>query len=500
MAAPLIPLKFPAGMNTNDAEYSAKGRWVRGNLVRWVDGAMRPVGGWEAFGQTVFPEATRALLAWQTNAGQTLLAVGTASHLYVHDGSQATDITPNDLAAGRGDGQAGLGFGSDDYGTGDYGVPRSSGGGLSLAATAWDLDTWGEQLVAFSPADGRIFLWATGDPEAAEINPAAPIDNSGVVVTDERFVMALGADGDPRRVSWCSQEDYTTWSAASNNTAGSFQLETDGHIMAGVQLPGEVLVFTSSDVHAVRYVGSPYIYGRERLGRNCGIIARKAHAEAEGFCVWMTREGFMLYDGRPRALPCEVWRSVFDNLNEAQASKIFGGANVAFGEVWFFYPSASSGEVDRYVVWNYRENWWATGGMDRTAWIDRGAWPLPVAAGADKKLYQHETGWAYPGRLAPIYAESAPFDLGNGDQVLQAKQLLPDTNSAGAQALSYTFKLRFTPQGAEHVAGPYMSQRGDGYMDVRFAGRQAVLRVESVGAKPFQLGTIRLAAQGGGRR
>ena len=501
MATQYFPIKLPAGVFTTDASYSMKGRWIKSNLVRWMQGSLRPVGGWQAIGASNLTGTPRAILAWQTNAGQPLIAVGTEDHLYSHDGSLANDITPSDLAAGRGTATPGLGFGSGNYGADDYGAARVDNGGLVLGATVWDLGTYGEDLIALSPADGRIFRWSPSvGGDAAVIDQSAPIDNAGVLVTDERFVVALGADGDPRRVTWCSQEDPSTWTATKTNTAGSMQLETDGHILSAARLPGEALIFTTADVHSLRYVGPPFIYGRARLGRNCGIIARNAHAEAEGFCVWMTPDSFMLYDGQLRALPCAVWPDIFDNINLQQASKIVAGTNAAFGEIWFFYPSLGSPENNLYAIWNYRENWWAVGEMSRTAWTDRGVWETPLATGADKKIYQHESGWSYPGASAAVFVESAPFDIGNGDRVLQVNQILPDTDVAGRGALTYTFKLRFTPQGAEHVAGPYRSARGDGYIDTRFSGRQAALRVVSDGPRPFELGIIRLAAHEVGRR
>lgn len=497
----LVPIELPPGLLANGTEYDAKGRWRDGNLIRWYNGRLRPVGGWQRFTAVPVEGTPRAVQTWRDNRLLPRLAVGTPDHLYIHDGSLAYDITPTDLVPGRDTGSPGSGYGADTYGTGTYGTPRSTTT-LTMDATVWDLDNFGEKLIAFSPADGRIFMWsppATGTP-AAPIDPSAPIENRGVIVTDERFVVALGADGDGRRVSWCSQEDYTTWAPSDTNTAGSLQLHTNGYAMNARRMPGETLIFTDTDLHTMRYVGPPFIYGIERIGTNCGLISRKAHAAAQGFCVWMGPRSFFIYDGQVRPLPSEVQEYVFDDLNYNQASKIIAGVNSQFGEVWWFYPSSDATENDRYVAWNYVENWWSYGRLTRTCWADREVWPFPIAGHPDGNLYQHEQGWTDSGdtRVGSVYVRSGPFDIGDGDKVLAAQQMIPDTND-GAD-LSYTFTTRQTPNGAATVSGPYSLTRDDGYIDVRFTGRQATLRVDQLADGLFQLGVLRVETTSGGRR
>lgn len=497
----LLPIEIPPGLVANGTEYEAKGRWRNANLVRWYNGRLRPVGGWQRFTASPLTGVPRAVQTWRDNGGLARLAVGTESHLYIHDGSLAYDISPTDLVQGRSSGNLGLGYGSNNYSGSTYGTARTNTG-LVLDATVWDLDTFGQNLIACSPADGRILMWtppATGTL-AAVINASAPIHNRGVIVTDERFVVALGAGGDPRKITWCSQEDYTQWTATATNTAGSQQLHTNGLVMNARKMPGETLIFTDVDLHAMRFVGTPFVYGIDRIGTNCGLISRKAHAATQTFCVWMGQRSFFIYDGVVRPLPCDVQEHVFDNINTVQASKIVAGMNTQFGEVWWFYPSAGASENDSYVVWNYKENWWAFGQLARTAWVDREVWPYPIAGAPNGNLYQHEQSWTDSGmtRVGMVFAESAPFDIGNGDRVMDVKQLLPDTG--GDASLNYTFKTRQTPTGPETVAGPYAYVRNDGYMDARFTGRQAKLRIDLAADGLFQFGTLRVDVGTGGKR
>jgi len=499
----LVPIDLPPGVYKNGTEYEAKGRWRDVNLIRWYNGRLRPVGGWQRFSAQPVSGSPRALMTWRSNDATPRLAIGTPSHLYIHDGSLAYDISPSDLVPGRETGNIGLGYGADVYSKSTYGTPRTVSG-LVLDATVWDLDTYGQNLIALSPADGRIFMWTPPNTgaRAAVIDPTAPTRNRGVIVTDERFVVALGANGDPRNITWCSQEDYTQWTATATNTAGSLQLNTNGVVMNARRMPGETLIFTDLDVHSMRFEGTPFVYGIQRVGSSCGLIGRKAHAATQNFCVWMGPRGFFLYDGVVRPLACDVQEHVFDNINPLQASKVIAGVNAQFSEIWWFYPSLNSNENDRYVVWNYVENWWSVGKLQRTAWSDRDVWPYPIAADANGVLYQHEQGWTDSGvtRVGQVYAESGPFDLGNGDNLLCAKQLLPDTNVGGGASLAFTFKTRFTPTGAETTAGPYLFTRPDGYVDVRFTGRQAKLRIEARTDALFQFGTLRVDGDPGGRR
>lgn len=498
----LVPMELPPGMMGNGTDLDAKGRWREGNLVRWYNGKLRPVGGWMRFTPAPLPEIVRALLTWRDNSGYARLAAGTASHLYVHDGAVASDITPVGLVPGRDSGVSGLGYGADEYGEDEYGTPRTSSS-LVLDATVWDLDNFGQNLIAFSPADGRIWQWTPPNAavKATLLDASAPIKNAAVLVTDERSIVALAADGDPRRVSWCSLENSSQWTATSTNTAGSLQLQTNGKLMNGRRMPGEMLLWTDVDLHSLRFLGVPYVYGTQRISSNCGLISRKAHAAAGSSAVWMGQRSFFIYDGGSVSpLPCEVQERVFNDLNFLQASKIVASNNSQYSEVWWFYPSANSMENDRYVMWNYKENWWATGTLARTAWADREVWPFPLAGAPDGNLYQQEQGWSAAGldHSSTIYATTAPYDIGGGEVVLSVQQLIPD--DSGDVKLTYSFETQLTPNGPKTTAGPYGDLHGQGYMDVRLTGRQATMTVRPQANGLFNLGILRMDVVTGGRR
>lgn len=615
---PLAAIELPPGIYANGTPLEAKGRWRDGNLIRWYNGHLRPIGGWQRFTSVPLTGIPRALQTWRDNTAVARLAIGTPSHLYLHDGSLAYDISPVDLVPGRDDGNTGLGYGANNYSDDTYGTPRSSSG-LTLDATVWDLDNFGAELVAFSPADGRIFIWnppntgapaveigrmgavsmgaittattggsiaagtyyykvtalgvrgetmgsaevhiaTTGSSSTVTVNfftlpgaqsyeiyrgttaggenqkqnvaaPApgiqtqfftdtgsgwvsgtvptvdtssnAPEHNYGVIVTDERFVVALGANGDPRNITWCSQEDPTQWVATATNTAGSLQLKTNGIVKNARRLPGETIIFTDTDVHAMQFIGTPFVYGINRIGTNCGIIGRKAHAGTQNFCVWMGNLGFYIYDGVVRQLDCDIQEYIFDNLNRQQASKIVAGVNSQYNECWFMYPSAGSTENDTIAIWNYKEQWWSYTKLERTAWADREVWPYPIAAESSGTLFEHENGWTDSGmpRYPNVYAISGIVDISVGDRFVDVNQLIPDLDSAGMANLQFQFDTAPTPNGPHWNAGPYSAgTRNDGYIDVRLNGRQIQMQVTPTEDSLFQMGILRFDPGQGGKR
>jgi len=275
----------------------------------------------------------------------------------------------------------------------------------------------------------------------------APVDNESVVVTEERFVFALGAGGNPRKVQWCDREDNTTWTPAVTNEAGDLELNTSGALMKGMRVRGQTLLLTTRDAHVANYIGPPYVYGFERVGTSCGLAAREAAVVVDAGAFWMGANSFYTYNGSSVSeLPCDVSDYVFNDMNRAQISKAFGMSNAMFGEIWWFYPSAAETENNRYVVFNYVEGTWYIGELDRTAGADRGAFRQPMMAKAsDKKIYEHEVGLEYDS-LVP-FAESGPFRIGTGDQVMAVTEMLPDEKTQGD--VNATFKTRFYPNDTE---------------------------------------------------
>jgi hypothetical protein len=431
---------------------------------------------------------------WEDHTANRWIAAGTYEKLYVTtSGSVTSDITPVGFTSGNEDGNTNTGYSGGTYGSGYYGTPRPDTG-VYDPATTWSMDTWGQYLVACSDGDGKLYEWQlnTGTPAAAITN--APTGNLGVMVTDERFVFALGPGGESRKIQWCDFEDNTLWTAASTNQAGDVTLQTSGRIMAGVRAQGQALIVTDVDAHRGVYTGPPFVYQFERVGEACGLIARKAIASTPAGVFWMGRRGFFRYDGSSvQPIPCDVHDMVFNDINLSQISKAWAVANGTNGEVWFFYPSESSTEIDRYVAFDYRAGHWIAGALDRTSGVDRGVFPSPLWASSAGTLYDHESGYNYDD--ATVYVESGPFKIGAGENVFSVTKIVPDENTIGD--VQVTIKSRFYPTDADTTHGPYTAAQPT---DVRLQARQMRLRLEAQNTDFWRVGNFRAELTQGGRR
>ena len=494
---PLIPIKLPPGVYRVGTDFEGSNRWRDANLVRWHQGSMRPVGGWreKADASSLITAAPRAMHIWVDNTQGANTALGTANELvYVNASGTATDITPTSFTTGDEDAVVNYAFGGSFYGTGLYGVRREGSQEFQEADT-WSLDNWGEYLVGCATSDGKLYEW-----QLNTANPAAQISNSpasckGLIVTEERFIFALQAGGNPRKISWCDREDNTLWTPAATNEAGDIELQTHGEIMCAARMRGRSIILTNVDAHIATYQGPPYVYGFERVGTACGAVSRKSLVAIDQGAFWMGRESFYMFDGSTaKQMPCEVQDYVFEGMNANQHSKVHAVHNSEYGEIWWFYPSNGSIECDRYVSYDYLENHWEIGQVDRTAGADQGVFAEPQWVDATGVIYEHEIHGIGHGSFTP-YAESGPISLGNGDTVMKVNQLIPDEETQGE--VNVSFKTRFHPNDTERTYGPYSTSNPT---SLRFTGRQVRLRVEATGNQDWRVGVMRINAEAGGRR
>lgn len=393
---------------------------------------------------------------------------------------------------------------------------------LILGANTWSFDNFGEKLIALSLSDGKLYEF---DPDylpnntRATVISNAPDKCSGIIVSKERFLIALGAGGNPKKVQWCDQESLTDWSPTTTNQAGSFEVDTVGALQVAKKVADRIILWTDVDCHALDYVGPPYVFGRRKIGDACGTISPQAVVTARGLSAWMGQGSFWTYDGVVRPLASEVSSYVFDDMNIVQKSKFFGVSNQKFNEIWWFFCSKNSDEIDRYVIWNFVENWWSIGENPRTAMIDSGVFRYPMAIGTDLKLYEHEIeprttqrpqyitppdnnndmclrdrvlykGTLQTGEEGFVYAESGPFEIGQGDRRVQANQLITDTDT-GINGLRFSFGQQSTPEDEVNYSDTYNVQT-DGFTDIRVNGREVSLKVSSPFDQDWDLGNIKV--------
>jgi hypothetical protein len=320
-----------------------------------------------------------------------------------------------------------------------YFVVSSTGGTFNVSTTIG-----GAPITTSGSQSGLQFISQRGVDLADAGDSDAPLFQNVIQVSDvSRFVFCMGTNDygqtflDPMLIRWSDQEDPFTWSPAATNQAGSIRLSHGSEIITAVQARQEIVVFTDTALYSLQYVGTPFVWSTQLLGDNVSIVGPNAAMIASGVIYWMGVDKFYRYDGRVQTLNCDLRRHVFSDFNTLQPQQVYCGTNEGFNEVWWFYCSKDSDAVDRYVIYNYIENVWYYGSMGRTAWLDSGLLPYPIAATYNARLVQHEDGVddVESGTPVAIAANisSSEFDIGDGHNFGFVWRVLPDLTFEGSQ-------------------------------------------------------------------
>ena len=434
----------------------------------------------------------------------------------------------------------GTGWGAGTWGRGGW------GSGSSLTTTTniriWSHDNFGEDLI-INPRDSNVYYWDKGSglsARAVELSTlsgakSAPQVAKQVLVSDQdRHVIAFGCDGlganssdpqgdgvqDPLLVRFSSQENAVDWFPTDTNTAGDLILGSGSQFVQAVETKREILVWTDTSLHSMRFIGPPFTFGLQQLASNITIMGPKAAVATEDVVYWMGIDNFYIYSGQTQQLECTVKNHVFNDFNLSQTDKVYGGINSEFSEVIWVYPSdtnslanGGTGENDRYVIYNYKDQIWYYGTIDRSAWIDRGTRTYPIAAEGGY-LYNHEFEYDDDGSAMDSFIESAPMDIGDGDRFSLATTVVPDLTFSGSTSLSspqatFTLKARTEPGAAYSSTSSGTAVRTSSspveefteILNLRVRGRSFAVRVESsaLGTK-WKLGSPRVDIRPDGKR
>jgi hypothetical protein len=399
------------------------------------------------------------------------------------------------------------GYGTGTYGAETWDTPRTTSS-LSQLATVWSLDTWGEDLIACR-RDGSIYVWdaSVGTTSRASIITNAPITAKSIIVSPTaRHLIAMGAhDGtndDPLLIRWCSSEDYTDWTETAGNTAGRIRLDRGSEIRGSLRTRGQILIGTDVAIHGLIYTGDDFVFGKVEYGEGCGWISPRSAAEQNGVVYWMGEEDFFIFDGALRVLPCDVKSTVFQDINKVQSIKFHASTNRKHNEVWWFYCSENSDEIDRYVSYNYLLGVWAIGALDRTAWVDIGensSITIPYATDASGYLYQHEIGVDADEAHMNAYLESHDIAISEGQEIIHVKRFIPDFINLDGSA-DITFKTKKYPSGAE-ISKQRNITSSTGFQSLRTRGRYTAVRIATTEAgDSFHMGTMVVQGVPSGRR
>jgi hypothetical protein len=405
--------------------------------------------------------------------------------------------------------------------------------GVSAATTYYVFAVEGLTFNIVDVSGNVINTTSSGTGAVSLIVDVPTVQNNITASDTSRFIIAFGCNDygsnvlDPMLIRWSAQDDIYNWTPSITNQAGSIRISHGSEIVGIVQTRQEIVVFTDSALYSLQYLGPPYVWVPQLLGDNISIMSPNASVIASGIVYWMGVDKFYMYDGRVQTLNCDLRRHIFNDINQEQALQVFAGTSEGFNEVWWFYCSAGSTAVDKYVIYNYLENVWYYGTMSRTAWLDSGLQDVPIAANyvtatLTGNLINHETGLNdnTTGTATAInaYISSSEFDIGDGHNFGFVWRVLPDltfqnsTNSPAAVAPQVTMTLygltnsgsgtTSSANGTVAKGSTYViTEEFTGQIFTRMRGRQMIFKISSNQVNTaWQLGAPRIDIRPDGRR
>ena len=618
-------LKFRPGVVKDITEYSAGKNgpfYVDSNLVRFVNGYPKKIGGWqqEDYFRTTATSTTtlvqgkpKKMIFWRSlDDGADRIALGTSSHLYILKADVLFDVTPlrktssslsNPLATTSGSTTVTVTDTSHGAVTGDYVVLDSasaiggisadtlnrvegyeitkindnsysfvspdtasstvaSGGGtmnikylignaenvgiessdpalgwgvgawgdstwgtarttstsdVSLEATQWSLQIWGDDLLALNRL-GQLYYWDTSGGENQRAVLASGLSGASGIPTQnrmmsisfpDRHLILAGTnniiDGvfDPMLIRFSDQEDFTNFTVTATNTAGDQRLEVGNKIIAITPTKDETFINTDEAVYGMTFTGPPFTFSFRLLAVNCGAVAINGTISVDGSVYWIGKSNFYFYNGNVQELPCPVKQFVFDRMQLRYQDKIHVGHNKKFSELTWYYVSTaneeeSNPEPDSYVTYNYQENVWSIGSLQRNVWLDAtGFRTVPFAFDKDGRLYNHETGTSDNGSAMNCHIETSEVEIDEtGSRLYMIDKIVPDASMTSETNLLVEFKSRKYPQATEITKGPFTVTSSTRKVSTRAKGRQIAIKYSSTGTDDdWSIGDFRINAR-----
>jgi len=614
---PLTQLTFQAGIDTENTETGAEGRWTDCDKIRFRKGLPQKIGGWTKFSTSYYVGSARALFTWLDLDGFRYASLGTNRKVYVYRDGTNADITPlrqtnnitsvfdtvansanltiNHTSHGANVGDFitisncstanvggiantsidaeyeilsitntdayviqsnetattsntnianctvayqvpvapnvqtfGFGWSAGAWNISTWNTPRTTSE-IDIDLGQWTLNNWGEDLI-LTQKNAGTFEWDTSTGLTA--NRATPIANAptssitSVVSTETRHLICMGteitigntATQDKLFIRWSDQENYNVWEPNTVNSAGSQRLAGGSEIRTARPAKGTILIWTDTTLHSMSFIGPPFIFGFRQLGNDCGAVGLNSAIVIDDVAYWMSDGQFFRYAGAVQELPCTVLNHVFDDINKTQYAQVYAGQNSDFSEVIWFYCSANSNQVDRYVIFNHIEGSWYFGNLERGAYIENGVYNNPIAAqfyptdtsntisqingltAGRSLIYNHEDGVDADGSALTAYIESGDGDIADGENFSFINKVIPDFKNQTGNAI-ITLKARDYPNSTRVSGETITVSNTTPFYNSRIRGRQSAIRIESTElGSNWRFGTLRINVRPDGKR
>ncbi len=613
---PLTQLNFQPGIDTENTQTGAEGRWTDGDKIRFRKGLPQKIGGWTKFSESYYVGVVRALEQWFSLDGKRYEALGTDRKVYVFVSGTDQDITPiratanlvnaftttntssnvtiTDLTHGATLGDFvtisststavggipaatldaeyeileitnvdayvissnatatsnagptgnctvtyqlnigpsvqsfGFGWGSGTWNTGTWNTPRTSSQ-IVLDARLWSINNWGEDLI-ITQKDGGTYEWDTSagmtDNRASIIANAPTTSTLSLVSTETRHVVCMGTEttiGDASTqekmfIRWSDQENYNQWTPNVTNSAGSQRIAGGSEIRCARPAKGTILVWTDTTMQSMSFIGPPFIFGFRQLGNDCGAVGLNSAIVIDDVAYWMSDGQFFRYAGAVQEIPCSILNHVFNDINKVQYAQVYAAQNSNFSEVIWYYCSSSATQNDRYVIYNYLENSWYYGTMDRSTYQDNGVELNPLATEyfpnsnististingltiGRSILYAQESGVDADGAALPAFIQSGDGDIADGETFSFINKIIPDFQNMTGTA-NVTLSVKDYPNDTVTTGEALTVSNTTGFINTRIRGRQSNIKIENkdIGDN-WRFGTLRVNIKQDGKR
>ncbi len=613
---PLTQLNFQPGIDTENTQTGAEGRWTDGDKIRFRKGLPQKIGGWTKFSEAYYVGVGRALEQWFALDGSRYEALGTDRKVYVFASGTDQDITPiratanlvnaftttntsanitisdtshgatvgdfvtisststtvGGIAAGTLDAEYeilsitnvdayvisssvtatstvgptanctvsyqlnvgpsvqtfGFGWGSGTWNAGTWNTPRTSSQ-IILDARLWSINNWGEDLI-ITQKDGGTYEWDTsagmsGNRATAVAN--APTNSTlSLVSTETRHVVCMGTETtigdtstqDKMFIRWSDQEDYNQWTPNVTNSAGSQRIAGGSEIRCARPAKGTILVWTDTTMQSMSFIGPPFIFGFRQLGNDCGAVGLNSAIVIDDVAYWMSDGQFFRYAGAVQEIPCSILNHVFDDINKVQYAQVYAAQNSNFSEVIWYYCSSSASQNDRYVIYNYLENSWYYGTMDRSTYQDNGVELNPLATeyfpnsnistittingltDGRSIIYAQESGVDADGAALQAFIQSGDGDIADGETFSFINKVIPDFQNQTGNAV-LTLSVKDYPNDTATVGETLTVSNTTGFLNTRIRGRQSNIKIENTAVGDnWRFGTLRVNIKQDGKR
>ena len=419
---------------------------------------------------------------------------------------------------------------------------EEASGDLVIDPGMWSIDNFGDKIIALIH-NGQVFEWDSNASNATAtratlIQNAPTASRDMIVSTPDRHLVFFGTETtigdqstqDQMFIRFSDQENITSYTETSTNTAGAQRLADGSRIVGAVRGRDAIYVWTDTALFTMRFIGDPLTFGFTQVGTNCGLIGQNAAVEVDGAAYWMSENGFFKYAGALQTLPCLVEDFVYNDLNTTASQLINAGLNNLFGEINWFYCTENSTVVDRVVTYNYQESVperpiWTTGTLDRTTWQDSSVFGKPHATDYDASsnasydvvgntdgctiYYEHEKGTdqvtASAVTTVAANIQSGDFDIsqgGDGEVFAKIRRFIPDfLSQTGNTQITLNLRNFSNSSQASSPLGPFTVTSSTTKVDTRARARAVSLKVANTGSSQnWKLGGFRLDIQPDGRR